>query len=88
MTAEESARPLPAKRPPRVVEAVPPLRTATVPLAESVPAPSTARMPLVKDENLTVDEAKSVPKKGEEEALKEWTVPEETMSMGPFTAKV
>lgn len=88
MTAEESASPLPARRPPRVVEAVPPRRTATVPLAESVPVPSAARMPLVSDENLTVEEANNVPKKGEDEALKECTVPEETMSMGPLAAKV
>lgn len=80
--------PLPASKPPKVVEAVPPRLTETVELAERTPVPSTSRTPLVKEENLTVEEAKSVPKKGEEEALKEWTVPPETMSMGPFVANV
>lgn len=35
-----------------------------------------------------VEEAVRVPKKGEDEALKEWTVPEETIARGPLAAKV
>ena len=82
------ASPAPDKRPPRVVEAVPPRRTARVPLADNVPAPSATITPLVKEENLTVEEAKIVPKKGEEEALKAWSVPDETMAKGPLAVKV
>lgn len=35
-----------------------------------------------------VEVAVRVPKYGDEEALKEWTVPEETMAMGPLASKV
>ena len=71
-----------------MVEAVPPRRTAMVPLAESVPAPSTARTPLVSEENLTVEVAKRVPRKGEEEALKVCSVPDEVIAKGPLAVKV
>lgn len=70
MAAEERARPPPAKSPPRVLEAVPPRSTAMVPLAVRVPMESVTRTPSVNEENLTVEVAKRVPKKGEDEALK------------------
>lgn len=71
MTAEVTApAPLPARSPPRVVEAVPPTLTPKVVEAESSPEPSTASTPLVKEENLTVEEARSVPKYGEVVPLK------------------
>lgn len=44
--------------------------TPKVELAVRVPALSAERSPLVRLENLIVEEANSVPKKGEEEALK------------------
>ena len=43
MIAEEIVFPAPARSPPRVVEAVPPLVTAMVVLAERAPVESTAR---------------------------------------------
>ena len=86
--AEFTASPAPARSPPKVVEAVPPRRTAIVPLAERTPVPSVTRMPFVIEENLTVLVAKIVPKKGEEEALKAWSVPAETIARGPPAVKV
>jgi len=64
--------PAPNKIRPAVKDAapVPPILMAKVELAERVPEPSTARRPLVSEENLIVEEANNVPKKGEEEALK------------------
>ena len=88
MMAEERARPLPARRPPKVVDAVPPRRTAMVEEAVTSPVPSPTRTPLVNEENLTVEEAKRVPKKGEELALNAWSVPAERMAMGPLAVKV
>lgn len=78
--AEERARPLPARSPPRVVDAVPPRRTATVPLAVTAPMESVTKTPLVNEENLTVEEAKRVPKKGEVVPVKVWTVPDDMTS--------
>ena len=80
MAADERASPPPARSPPKVVEAVPPLKTAKVPLAVTAPIESVTRTPLVKEENRTVEEAKRVPKKGEVVPLKVWTVPEESVS--------
>jgi len=89
MIAEVTApAPLPARSPPKVVEAVPPRLTARVELDDRRPAPSTARTPLVNEENVTVEVANNVPKKGEDEALKLWTVPDDTMSSGPLAVKV
>ena len=61
--------PFPARRPPSVVEPVPPLATVSVP-EESVPLALALTAPAPRLENLTVEEANNVPKKGDEEALK------------------
>ena len=68
---------------------MPPFPTESVP-EERAPLALALTAPAPKPENLTVEEAKIVPKKGEEEALKEWTVPPavETMSNGPWAEKV
>ena len=80
--------PLPARIPPRVVEPVPPFATVKVP-EESVPSEEALTAPAPKAENLTVEEAKSVPKKGEEEALKKWMdEPSVVIARGPLAENV
>lgn len=70
------------------MEAVPPLATVRVP-EERVPLAEALTAPVPRDDNLTVDEANSVPKKGEEEALKKWIdVPSVLIAKGPFAWKV
>ena len=49
--------PLPVRRPPRVVEPVPPMFTPSVVDAERLPVASVVSTPAVKLENWTVDEA-------------------------------
>ena len=68
---------------------VPPLAAVRVP-EESVPLALALTAPAPRLENLTVEEAKRVPKYGEDEALKVCTVPPavETMSNGPLAEKV
>ena len=56
---------------------------------ESVPLVSALTAPAPRLENLTVEEANNVPKKGEEEALKKWTdEPSVVIARGPFAWKV
>ena len=87
MMAEARAVPLPARRPPKVVDAVPPLATVSVP-EERVPLALELTAPAPKLENLTVEEAKRVPKNGEELALNAWSVPAERTAMGPLAVNV
>lgn len=85
MAAEDMVLPAPARRPPRVVDEVPPTVTAIVEEAERTPMELNSASPAPSEENRTVEVAKRVPKKGEEEAVKVWTEPPpiDSMERGP-----